>query len=145
MLIASMQREKIHYNSTSVLDMTLNHLMVKFQPWSIGECGVLLHYHYSQIHSVKVPCTNQIELFNHLLCLKPFNWVLTIVILKLFNCMPGNEPWLVSKILPTNYSLKYIYKQDLVLGNPQWLICLKSPTNKTNQASSLPKKGNVIL
>ena len=37
---------------TSVLIMTLNNLMVRFQQcWSFGECGVPLHYHRSQVHS----------------------------------------------------------------------------------------------
>ena len=37
---------------TSVLDMTLNNLMVRFkQCWSFGECGVPLHCHRSQVHS----------------------------------------------------------------------------------------------
>ena len=37
---------------TSVLDMTLNNLMVRFQQcWSFGECGVPLHCHCSQVHS----------------------------------------------------------------------------------------------
>ena len=37
---------------TSVLDMTLNNLMVRFQQcWSFGECGVPLRYHRSQVHS----------------------------------------------------------------------------------------------
>ena len=37
---------------TSVLDMTLNNLMVRFQQcWSFGECGVSLHCHRSQVHS----------------------------------------------------------------------------------------------
>ena len=36
----------------SVLDMTLNNLMVRFQQcWSFGECGVPLHCHCSQVHS----------------------------------------------------------------------------------------------
>ena len=36
----------------SVLDMTLNDLMVRFQwCWSFGECGVPLHCHRSQVHS----------------------------------------------------------------------------------------------
>ena len=36
----------------SVLDMTLNNLMVRFQwYWSFGECGVPLHCHCSQVHS----------------------------------------------------------------------------------------------
>ena len=37
---------------TSVLDMTLNNLMERFQQcWSFGECGVPLHCHRSQVHS----------------------------------------------------------------------------------------------
>ena len=37
---------------TSVLDMTLNNLMVRFQQcWSFGECGVPLYCHRSQVHS----------------------------------------------------------------------------------------------
>ena len=37
---------------TSVLDMTLNNLMVRFQQcWSFGECGVPLHCPHSQVHS----------------------------------------------------------------------------------------------
>ena len=37
---------------TSVLDMTLNNLMVRFQQcWSFGECRVLLYCHRSQVHS----------------------------------------------------------------------------------------------
>ena len=36
----------------SVLDMTLNNMMVSFQwCWSFGECGALLHFHCSQVHS----------------------------------------------------------------------------------------------
>ena len=38
--------------TTSVLFMTLNNLMVRFQwCWSIGECGVPLYCHCTQIHS----------------------------------------------------------------------------------------------
>ena len=37
---------------TSILDRTLNNLMVRFQQcWSFGEWGVPLHCHRSQIHS----------------------------------------------------------------------------------------------
>ena len=37
---------------TSVLDMTLNNLMVRFQQrWSFGECRVPLYCYCSQIHS----------------------------------------------------------------------------------------------
>ena len=47
---ASLQRGKTH--TMSILDMTLNNLMVKFQQcWSFGECGVPLHCHRSQVHS----------------------------------------------------------------------------------------------
>ena len=34
----------------SVLDMALNHLMLRIQSWSFGECGALLHCHYSQVY-----------------------------------------------------------------------------------------------
>ena len=47
---ASLKRGKTP--QTSVLDMTLNNLMVRFQQcWSFGECGVPLYCHRSQIHS----------------------------------------------------------------------------------------------
>ena len=37
---------------TSVLDMTLNNLMVRFQQcWSFWKCRVHLHCHHSQVHS----------------------------------------------------------------------------------------------
>ena len=36
---------------TCVLDMTLNHLMLRFQSWNFEECGVPLHCHYSQVHA----------------------------------------------------------------------------------------------
>ena len=46
----SLQRGKSP--TTSVLDVTLNNLMVKLQwCWSFGECGVPLHCHRSQVHS----------------------------------------------------------------------------------------------
>ena len=35
----------------SVLDMTLNNLMIRLQSWSVGECRVPLHCHCSQGHS----------------------------------------------------------------------------------------------
>ena len=41
-----------HPPLTSVLDITLNNLMVRFQQcWSFGECRVPLHCHCSQVHS----------------------------------------------------------------------------------------------
>ena len=52
-------------HSMSVLDMTLNNLMVKLQYcWSFGECGVFLCCHCSQVHSGpdRVLCMGQIEL-----------------------------------------------------------------------------------
>ena len=42
---------KVRPSPTRVLDMTLNHPMVRFQLWSFRECGVLLHCHYFQVHS----------------------------------------------------------------------------------------------
>ena len=60
-------------------------LLVKLQFWSFVEWGVLLHCHYSQVHSdpgvvvpVRVLSMSQIELFNHLFYLKPFNCVQTV-------------------------------------------------------------------
>ena len=36
---------------TTVLDMTVNNLMVRFQwCWSFGECEAILHCHHSQVH-----------------------------------------------------------------------------------------------
>ena len=35
---------------TSVLDMTRDYLMVRFQFWSFGEYGILLHCYSSQVH-----------------------------------------------------------------------------------------------
>ena len=32
-------------------DMTLNHLMVRLQPWRFGGCEVPLHCHDSQVHA----------------------------------------------------------------------------------------------
>ena len=34
----------------SILDMTLNYLMVRLQPWGFGEFRVALHCHCSQVH-----------------------------------------------------------------------------------------------
>ena len=34
-----------------VLDMMLNHVIMRLQFWSSGECRVFLHSHYSQVHS----------------------------------------------------------------------------------------------
>ena len=36
---------------TSVLDMTLNYLIMKLQSWNFGKCGVPVCCHYSQVHS----------------------------------------------------------------------------------------------
>ena len=42
-----------HTHQTSVLDITLNNLMVRFQKcWSFRECRILLHCHRSQFHSI---------------------------------------------------------------------------------------------
>ena len=37
---------------TSVLDMTLNHQMVRLLPWRFGKCRVPLHCYCYQVHSV---------------------------------------------------------------------------------------------
>ena len=68
--------------------MTLNHLTVRLQFWSFGECRVPLHCHYPQVYSM-----SQTELFNYSLYLKPFNCVQT--------------KWALAhlKILSTNYAL----------------------------------------
>ena len=47
---ASLQKGKTP-QPTSVLDMTLPHLMETLQPWRFGECRVPFHRHCSQIHS----------------------------------------------------------------------------------------------
>ena len=38
----------------SVLNMTLNHMMVRLQPWRFGECWISLHYYYSQVHFARL-------------------------------------------------------------------------------------------
>ena len=40
-----------HSSPTIVLEMTLNHLMVRLQYWRFGEWGVSHHYPYSQVYS----------------------------------------------------------------------------------------------
>ena len=43
---------EVRHPPTSILDITLNNLMVRFQQcWSFGECGVPLRCHRSQVHS----------------------------------------------------------------------------------------------
>ena len=42
---------RVRAPSTSVLHMTLNHLMARLLPKRFGECGVPLHCHCSQIYS----------------------------------------------------------------------------------------------
>ena len=81
-----------HPPSTSVLDMTLNNLMVRFQQcWSFGECGVPLHCHRSQVHfgpRVVAPDKGSIyglnrtkpyffhyTVFLHLKCVFTRNWI----------------------------------------------------------------------
>ena len=70
MLTAPLHRGKIP--PKSVLDMTLNCLIVRFQSSNLGECRLPFHYHYSQVYSpglvvpVRVPSLGQIELFSHL-------------------------------------------------------------------------------
>ena len=75
--LQSLQRGKSF--PPSILDMTLNYLIVRLHSWSFWECGVLLHCHYSQVHfnPVWVPLVCQKEIFNHFLYLKLFNCVQT--------------------------------------------------------------------
>ena len=40
-----------HTHTSGVLSIALNHLMVRLQSWSLGECGVPLHCDYSWVHS----------------------------------------------------------------------------------------------
>ena len=65
----------------SVVDMSLNHLMVRLQFWSFGECAILFiiitlrFIRSGEEAPVRDPSRGQIELFNLLLNLKPFNCV----------------------------------------------------------------------
>ena len=47
-------------NPASILDMTLNCLMVRFQPWRFGECWVPLHCHCSQVHWPRVVAPDRV-------------------------------------------------------------------------------------
>ena len=61
-----------HHPLTCILNTTLNYLMMR-PYWYFR---VLLHCHYLQFHScspVRVSSMGQIEVFKHLLWLKPFN------------------------------------------------------------------------
>ena len=91
----------------SILDITLNYLMVRPQPWSFGKCGVPLYYHYFQVH-----CDLE---WKYLLGLHLFikeNYLIICCTRKHLN------------MLSTNYSFKnHMYKQDWALNNPQGLIC----------------------
>ena len=69
---------------TSVLDITLNNLMMRLQYWSFEECEIPLHCHYSLVHSD--PLWSQLigsclwtEVFDHLTVNKwpMFNWSLS--------------------------------------------------------------------
>ena len=78
----SLQSGKTHTHN-KCHDMTVNHLMVRLQYRSFGECGVCLHCHYSYVNSYP-ECSyllrshvDQIGLFNHFLYRKPFNYVHT--------------------------------------------------------------------
>ena len=43
--------EKEYSHPSSVPNMTLSYLIARIRSWSFEECGVSLHYHYSQVHS----------------------------------------------------------------------------------------------
>ena len=76
---------------TSVLDMTLDNLMVRLQQcWCFGECRILPYCHCSQVHSGdRVLSMGQIEL-NSMLIL---NWIVWNRTLLIFNCV---NKWLMS-------------------------------------------------
>ena len=75
-----------HPHLTSVLDMTLNNLMVRFQQcWSFGECGVPLHCHWHtyakmncliKLNSFKIEMFLTIKLYLHLNCMLMLNWII---------------------------------------------------------------------
>ena len=58
------------------MDMELNHLMVSPHSRAIGKSRVPLHCYNSQV-DFRAPSMAQIELFIHLLLLKPNNYVQT--------------------------------------------------------------------
>ena len=49
MVTAPLKRDKA-LSPTSVLDMKLNHLIVRLQSWKFEECAVSFHCHYSKVH-----------------------------------------------------------------------------------------------
>ncbi len=81
---------------TSVLDMTLNNLMVRFQ-WCLnfGECGVPLHCHRSQVHS-GLNRTNSILMLKWIVWVNGIAWNrnifdnLTVLTFKLRACAKLN-------------------------------------------------------
>ena len=78
----------------------------------------------SVVVPVRVPSMGQIELFNHLLYLKPFKCVQTLLILNSVNntwndYVQTNELWFVGKYYLQTIHSWILSKQDLALNNPQ--------------------------
>ena len=116
--------------------MTLNHLMVRLQPWRFRECGVPLHYHCSQVHSdLMVVSMGQIEqtmykqmTYVKLWLLDSNTWGHLTVCKK--------ELMLIEECYQQNVFTNHMYKQDLALNNLQWLICYKTkPVSEKLQSS----------
>ena len=79
-MTTSLARDMTAPPHTSVLDLILNHLMVRLQwCWSFEEYGIPLYCHYSKVHKVivpvRIPSRDQIKICSHFLNLKPFNYV----------------------------------------------------------------------
>ena len=53
-------RRRVRSPPRSVLDMTLNCIWLRDS--SFRECGVLLHYHSSQLYFIRIPFVGQIDL-----------------------------------------------------------------------------------
>ena len=82
----------------SILDMALNHLMMKLQTWSFEECGVLLYDYYFQVHSrpgmlagCRVQSMGSIEFFELLTACKQMTDVNGIVCVTSQYLEPFNE------------------------------------------------------
>ena len=137
----------------SVLDMRLNHLMVKLQPWIFGECGVPLHCNCSQVHadpidprfiSVAPDRVLSMDQIEQTVC-KQMNdvklWLLHFNTLNhLTVCKKKKRAQVCLRMLSTKCVYKsyvyliYMYKENLSLNNLQWLICHKTQPYQTNLA-----------
>ena len=67
----SLQRVKTL--QTNILIMNLYYQIGLLKFWTFAECETSLFCHYSQVVPARVQYVGRVELFYHLLCLKPFN------------------------------------------------------------------------